>query len=326
VKPFRFLRPASLAEAVGLLAEAGPVSRAYAGGSDLLGELKEGLAPCDRVVSLATLPELTGVAPEGDGLRLGAMVTVADLVGEPLLKGPYAVLAQAAQGVATPEIRNQGTLGGNLCQRPRCLHYRSALADCRKRGGTDCPARESRFQAYLSVMGEPDCVAVHPSDLALPLLTLEAEVVLTGPAGERSLPVADFFTGPENDVTRETALAPGEVLTAVRLPPAPAGWRGVHRKERERTAGDFAVVGVAAGAVPADGALHHVRLALGGLGAAPARSAAAEAVLEGQAPTPALAERAADAALADARPLAHNGYKLHLARALICRAVETLVP
>ncbi|MBI4081901.1 MAG: FAD binding domain-containing protein [Candidatus Lambdaproteobacteria bacterium] len=324
MRPFDYVEPTALAEATRTLHEGGEAVRVLAGGTDLLGELKDGLVACERVVSLARLPGLAAIEPEGQGLRVGAMVTLAGLVEAPQLSGPYALLAQVAQGVATPEVRNQGTLGGNLCQRPRCLHYRSPAVACLKKGGSGCPARESPFQAYLSVMGEAGCVATHPSDLALPLLALGAEAWLAGPQGERRLPLDAFFSGTDGDPRRETALGAGELLTAVWLPPAPAGWRGLHRKERDRTAGDFAVAGVAVGCAVEGGTIRHARVALGGLAPAPARSSAAEAVLDGRAPSRDLAERAAQAALAAAKPLPHNAYKVRLARVLLARALEAL--
>jgi xanthine dehydrogenase YagS FAD-binding subunit len=247
MRPFEFVEPTTLAEVVRMLQTGAGQARLIAGGSDLLGELKEDVVHYERLVSLAGLAELRAVQQDEAGLRLGALVTLDALEYEPRLQGPYSILAEAARGVATPEIRRQGTLGGNLCQRPRCLYYRSALTPCLKKGGTDCPAVAGPYQDYLSIMGGHGCFIVHASDLAPPLIVLGGRVVLAGTTGERTLPLEQFFAGPERDVQRENVLAEDEVLTAVTLPPPIPHWRGTYLKARERTAGDFPLVSVALG-------------------------------------------------------------------------------
>jgi xanthine dehydrogenase YagS FAD-binding subunit len=321
VRPFAFVEPTSLDEVIRLLADGQSQSRLIAGGSDLLGELKDEVVSYERLVSLAGVEELRHIRADGGGLRLGALVTVTELEYDPRLQGPYGILAEAARSVATPEIRNQGTLGGNLCQRPRCLYYRHALTPCLKKGGADCPAVESPYQAYLSIMGGHGCYSVHASDLAPPLMALGAQVSLAGPSGVRTLPVAQFFAGPEQDIRRENVLAADEVLTAVTLPAALSGWQGTYLKARERTAGDFPVVSVAVGYALDAGLVRQARLVLGGVAPVPRRSPEAEAVLEDQQPSPALAARAASAALASAQPLSHNAFKVEIGRALVERAI-----
>ena len=321
MRPFTFVEPTSLDEVIRLLAAGQSQARLIAGGSDLLGELKDEVVSYERLVSLAGVEELRRIQEESGGLRLGALVTVAQLEYDPRLQGPYRILAEAARSVATPEIRTQGTLGGNLCQRPRCLYYRHPLTPCLKKGGEDCPARESPYQAYLSIMGGHGCYSVHASDLAPPLLALDARVSLAGPSGVRALPLEQFFAGPERDVRRENVLAADEVLTAVTLPSARPGWQGTYLKARERTAGDFPVVSVAVGYALDAGRIRQARLVLGGVAPIPWRSPAAEAVLEAQGLSPALAARAASAALADAKPLSHNGFKVEIGHALVERAV-----
>lgn len=321
MRPFSFVEPDNLQAVVALLGAGDGSTRLIAGGSDLLGELKDEVVAYDCLVSLAGLEALRQMRHEDGGLYLGALVTLAQLEHDARLQGPYRILAEAARGVATPEIRHQGTLGGNLCQRPRCLYYRHALTPCLKKGGTHCPALESPYQAYLSIMGGQGCYSVHASDLAPPLMALEARVIVAGPAGTRPLPLEAFFAGPEQDVRRENVLAHDEVVTAVLVPATASGWRGTYLKARERTAGDFPIVSVAVGYSLTDGAVRRARLVLGGVAPVPWRSSAAEAVLEGQALTPDLAARAADAALANAVPLAHNAFKLDIARALVSRAI-----
>jgi xanthine dehydrogenase YagS FAD-binding subunit len=322
LKPLTFVEPADLAGVLSELA-AGDGTAPIAGGSDLLGMLKEGTAAYTRLVSLGGLGSLRRIEARRDGgLRIGALATLSELEFSDALAGPLAVIAEAARGVATPEVRNQGTLGGNLCQRPRCLHFRHPLVSCLKKGGDSCPAAESPYQNYLAVMGGAGCHAVHPSDLAPALIALDGIAKIHGETGERDLALESFFTGPETDATHETALDAGEVLTAVEVPAAPAGWRGIYSKARERTAGDFAIVSLALGFELSGGMITGARVVLGGMAPIPSRSRAAEEVLNGQTPSDELAGRAAESALAGATPLSHNGFKLDLARALIVRGLE----
>jgi len=286
--------------------------------------LKDDVVHYERLVSLAKIKALQDLHQDEMGLHLGALVTITQLEHEPRLQGPYRILAEAARGVATPEVRNQGTLGGNLCQRPRCLYYRSALSPCLKKGGADCPAVNGPYQDYLSIMGGHGCFSVHASDLAPPLIALGGLVTLTGPAGERTLPLEQFFAGPEQDVQRENALADAEVLTAVTIPPPEISWKGTYLKARERTAGDFPLVSVAVGYALDTGVIQHARVVLGGVAPIPWRSPQAEAVLTGQTPSPELTARAAEAALVAAQPLRHNAFKLDIARALIVRAITAV--
>ncbi|HEX7928014.1 MAG TPA: FAD binding domain-containing protein, partial [bacterium] len=294
-----------------------------AGGSDLLGELKEGTARADHLISLSRIAELRDVAETPEGLRLGAGMLLVQVEREPRLTGPYRILAEAARGVATPEIRNQGTLGGNLCQRPRCFHFRSKWLDCLKRTGDACPAEHSEHQHYLSIFGGPRCFAVHASDLAPPLLTLDASLVIAGHAGERTLPLREFFAGPDADPRRENVLRADEVIRAVLLPKPPAPrWNGTYLKSRERTAGDFPIVAIAAGCDRSGGTLRHVRLVLGGVAPAPRPCPEAEAALEGQSPNEALVQRAVDLCFREATPLGSNAYKVDLGRAIVARAIR----
>jgi xanthine dehydrogenase YagS FAD-binding subunit len=322
VKPVTFVEPASLREVIEQSSASG--TRLIAGGSDLLGELKEGSVEYERLVSLTGIDALRGIQNGADGLRIGALTTLSELESSQALAGPYRILAEAARGVATPEVRNQGTLGGNLCQRPRCLHYRHALVSCLKKGGEDCPAAETPYQSYLSIFGGPGCYAVNASDLAPPLIALDATAQIEGPDGQRQVLLESFFTGPETDPTHENVLEPGEVLTGVSIPAPPPGWHGSYFKARERTAGDFPIVSLALGYELRDGRMTHVRLVLGGVAPTPRRIRDAEAVLEGQAPEDTVAAEAASAALDGATPLQHNAFKLDLAHALILRGVMRL--
>jgi xanthine dehydrogenase YagS FAD-binding subunit len=323
VRPVEFLEPANIAGVFTALTDQPGAATLLAGGSDLLGELKEGTAGYQRLISLGALDRLRGIERTAEGLRIGAMTRLVDLEYATELTVPLQILAEAARSVATPEIRNQGTLGGNLCQRPRCLHFRSALIPCLKKGGDSCPAAKSLHQAYLSVTGAAGgCYAVHASDLAPPLIALEARVSIEGPSGQRELPLRVFFNS--DDPRRENVLAADELVTAVTIPNPPTGWRGVYSKSRERTAGDFAVVSAALGYDLVDGRMQHCRVVLGGIGPAPLRSDTAEAFMTNRAPDEQVATAVAAVALSDARPLAHNAYKLDLARALLSRSILRL--
>lgn len=324
MKPFTFIEPDSLDEVIRNLTDDGGTARVIAGGSDLLGELKEGSVHYERLISLAGIASLFDIEESDEGLRLGALVTLNTLEHDMRLQGPYRMLAEAARGVATPEIRNQGTLGGNLCQRPRCLYYRHPLTPCLKKGGNDCPALESPFQAYLSILGGDGCYCVHASDLAPPLIALHAQVTIAGPRESQSIPLQQFFVGPQEDVLRENILQPGEVVTELFLPAMPEGWQGTYLKARERTAGDFPLVSVAVGFRLVDKLIQHPRVVLGGIAPTPWHSPQAEAVLQGQPATEEVAAQSAQAALAETQPLAHNGFKLDIANALMTRAIMTV--
>jgi xanthine dehydrogenase YagS FAD-binding subunit len=324
VRHVSFVEPADLAAVLSELT-AGDGIAPIAGGSDLISMLKDGTADYSRLVSLRSLHSLRHIETSADGgLRIGALVTLSQLESADALAGAFAVIAEAARGVATPEVRNQGTLGGNLCQRPRCLHFRHPQVSCLKKGGDGCPAAESPYQNYLAVMGGAGCYAVHPSDLAPALIALDAVAAIDGPAGKRRLALESFFTGPETDAARETALDAAEVVTAIEVPPAPEGWRGIYSKARERTAGDFPIVSLALGFALLGGIISGARVVMGGVAPAPLRSRAAEQVLNGRTPSDQLATRAAEVALEAATPLSHNGFKLDLARALIVRGVARL--
>ncbi len=277
----------------------------------------------EQLVSLAGIAELRECRLSQDGWHIGALVTLAELEHDVRLQGPYRMLAEAARGVAIPEIRNQGTLGGNLCQRPRCFHYRSTLILCLKKGNTMCPAIESPHQQYLSVMGGNGCFCVHASDLAPVLIAMGAQVLLVGPSGQRSMSLESFFAGPDQNVQRENILASDEMLTAVTIPVLSENWRGTFLKARERTAGDFPLVSVAAGFVVSNGTIRQARVVLGGVAPVPWRSLAAEAVLEGQMPSEEISMQAAQAAFAAAQPLTNNDYKVDIGRALVARAIQT---
>jgi xanthine dehydrogenase YagS FAD-binding subunit len=327
MKDFTLVRPRTLAEAVDLLPrEKGRRVALLAGGQDLLPELKEHLLEPERVVNLKGLPGLDRIEWGADGaLALGALVTLEDLERDARVQQALPLLAQAAASVGSPQIRAVGTVGGNLNQRPRCWYYRTEDAHCLKKGGTHCYAFSGRNR-YNAILGGGPSYIVHPSDLAPPLVALGAEVVLAGPAGERRLLLEDYYVLPRqtDDQTVETVRAPDEILVSVRVPAPAPGMRGTWLKFRERHGYDWALSAVAAVAWLDDGRVREARLVLGGVAPRPWRCEAAERLLAGRALDAAACREAAQSALADARPLSDNGYKIPLTQALIVRALTSL--
>ena len=316
MNPFQYHEPQSLDQAATLLGA--PDTHIIAGGSDLLDEVKEGIISPGQVVSLASIPGLAGIAETEGGLNIGAMTTIADVAAHPVVRTAYTALAEAAGGLATPQIRNVGTLGGNLNQRPRCWYYRHPLIPCLKKGGDRCYALVGNTK-YLCVTGGDRCYIVHPSDTAVALSVFDAAMEISGGTGSRILPIGDFFAGPGVDVTRETVLEPGEVVTRVVLPP-PAGLgadglppRSVYIKAREREAGDFALVSVAVRLAVSDGVVQQAAVALGGVAPVPYRATAVEEYLTGRAVDNVDAAHAGSLSIPDARPMTDNGYKVVMA-------------
>ena len=315
LQSFAYVKPRSLAEAVKLAAE--PGSRVHAGGTDLLGCLRDHVFGAQRVVSLAGLDELRGIAPTADGgLRLGALATIAEVAAHPVVRERFAALAQAASVVASPQLRNQGTVGGNLCQRPRCWYFRGDYA-CTRKGGDTCYAMDGENQ-YRAIFGGSSCWIVHPSDTAPALVALDAKVRLTGPKGSRTLPLEKFFVLPEDDVTKENVLEPGEVLVEVVLPAPAAGQLSGYKKVRARGSWDFAMVGLAYALVrKADNKVSAARAVLSGVAPVPWRSMNIEQAILGQRLDAKTIAKAADAAVVGARPLAQNGYKVEMVKGLV---------
>ena len=319
MQSFAYVRARSLAEAVKLAAE--PGARIHAGGSDLMGCLRDGVLEAQRLVSIGRIDELRGVAPTADGgLRLGALTTVAEVAAHAAVKEKYAALADAAGVVASPQLRNQGTIGGNLCQRPRCWYYRGDYA-CTRKGGDTCYAMDGENQ-YHAIFGGSSCWIVHPSDTAPALVALDAKVKLTGPKGTRTLPLEKFFVLPEDDVTKANVLEPGEVLAEVILPPAVAGQKSSYKKIRARGSWDFAMAGLAlAVTLRPDKKVATARVVFSGVAPIPWRSLNVEQAIIGQRLDTKTLAKAADAAVLGARPLAQNAYKIEMVKGLITEAL-----
>lgn len=292
------------------------------GGSDLLALVKERVVSPDVIVSLKRIQGFDRVSPEGSGLAIGGLITLDALGRDPAVRRQYAVLAEAAESVATPQIRNVGTLAGNLCQRPWCWYYRNGFP-CFKAGGNQCfsVAGENQFHAIFG--GGPSYI-VHPSDTAPALIALDATFRIAGPAGERSVAAADFFVLPRQNASAENVLANDEVLTSVQIPAARAGTRSVYTKVLDREAWTHAVVSAAV-VLQMDGSIcRDARVVLGGVAPIPWRLPEVERALTGQAITEETAAKAGELAIAGARPLAKNAYKLPLTKNLVRRTILDL--
>jgi xanthine dehydrogenase YagS FAD-binding subunit len=319
---FAYVRPGTLTEAVKWLS--GPGARAHAGGTDLLGCLRDEVFGAETVVSLTKLDELRGVAATSDGgLRIGALATVAEIAAHAVIKEKYAGLSQAASLVASPQLRNQGTIGGNLCQRPRCWYFRGDYA-CTRKGGELCYAIEGENQ-YHAIFGGGACWIVHPSDTAPALVALDAKFRIVGPKGSRTVPAEKFFVLPDEHAQKETVLEAGEVLTEILLPPPPAGQASAYRKVRARGSWDFAMAGIATAVVLKAGKVADARIVLSGVAPAPWRLQAVEKLVIGQKLDAKLVAKAADLAVVGAKPLAQNAYKVPLVRGIVEEALGKLI-
>jgi len=318
---FAYVRPRSLKDAITQLAT--PGARVHAGGTDLMGCLRDQVFTVERVVSISGLDELRGLSVAGDGsVRIGALTTIAEIAAHAGLKATHAALAQAASLVASPQLRNQGTLGGNLCQRPRCWYFRGEY-DCARKGGDMCYAilGDNRYHA---IFGGSGCFIVHPSDTAPALVALEAVIRIAGPNGARSVPADKFFILPSTDFTRENVLGPGEIVTEIVLPAQPRGTRGTYHKVRARGSWDFALAGAAVVATTADGKVERARIVLSGVAPAPWRVPDAEKALVGKRLNARTARSVAAASVKGAQPLSENGYKVELLRGTVEEAILAL--
>jgi xanthine dehydrogenase YagS FAD-binding subunit len=327
MRRFGWIDAVSLEGAAGLLARDAGRARVIAGGQDLLGELKDRLIEPETLVNIKSLPGLDRIEFAADGsLRLGALVTLATLAGDARVRGAFPAVAQAAGSVGSVEIRNVGTVGGNLCQRPRCWYYRSPHHRCLKKGGDVCftPMGESRYHAILG--GGPSFI-VHPSDLAPALAACDARVAIAGPQGAREMPIGEFYVLPSVRVDHETVLQPGDIVTGVTVPATAstaAGTRSAYVKFKEKDSFDFALAAVAAAVTLKGSTCTTARLVLGAVAPVPWRATAAETLLAGGPIDESTVGRAADAALKGAEPLGGNGYKVPLTHALIRRTLLDL--
>ncbi len=314
---FEYVSATTVAEA---LAQLGEGRQVKAGGIDLLDRMKEGLSSPKRIVNIRTISELDGVEIDASGLTIGPTTTLATVAAHEPLRDSYRAIADAARAAATPQIRNVATAGGNLLQRPRCWYFRERDFDCLRKGGQGCFAQDGANR-YHAIFGNDLCAMVHPSDLAVPLTAFDAVLDLTSAKGTRKVPISTFYVGPETDPTRETDLHRDELLTAIRVPAPPPGTRSAYFKQKEKESADWPLAGVAVALQISSGVVQRASVVLGAVAATPWRSKPAEAALTGRAIDEAAARRAAAAAVADAKPLAWNGYKVAVLETIIRRTI-----
>ena len=318
MRPFDYVRASG--DAAETARDLGDTVRPYAGGTDMLTRMKLGITTPERLVDIKPLDLPGGIESTDDGLALGALATLADIERHAFEPG-HALLGHAAAKAATPQLRERATLGGNLLQRPRCWYYRDPDVACWLKGGDGCPAKEGRNEQH-AIFGSGPCVAVHPSDLATCLTALEAEVTLTGADGSRTLGIDALYAEPEDDRRHETVVAADELLHSIHVPGDGAG-ASVYLKAMDRKVWAFALVGVAAVAVPADGGGRTLRLAASGVAPIPWRLTDVETALADVAPDDeAGTDAAIETGLAAAAPLSGNAYKVALLRRLVRRAVD----
>jgi xanthine dehydrogenase YagS FAD-binding subunit len=319
---FEYGRAASVGEALEAMGE---TSRPLAGGTDLVAMIKDGLAAPERLVDLKRIPGLDGVREEVDGLRVGALIRLCDLLAHPEIGGSpgLACLHEALLRTASPQLRHMATLGGNLLQRPRCVYFRNKLTHCLRKGGQRCFAFRGENK-YHAILGGGPCYICHPSDPAVALLALDASVVVAGPKGTRTVPFGEFYVLPKQDPHREARLAADELLIEVLVPAPAAGARGTYVKVAERQSWDLALVSAAVQLTLDGGTVQQARVALGGVAPVPWRAAAAETALLGKSLSAETIEEAAVAATGGARALAQNAYKIDLAQGVVRQALQSL--
>ena len=325
MKAFTNANPRDLSQAVKLAQQARSGGRNAAiagGGSDLLGMIKDHLVEPDVLIHLRGIKGLDRVTEESGGARIGGQITLDALSRHPLIRSRYAVLAEAAESVATPQIRNAGTLAGNVCQRPWCWYFRNGFP-CYKAGGNQCFSVTGENQFHTLFGGGPSFI-VHPSDTAPALVALDAKFRIVGPSGERVLPASEFFVLPKQNAARENALSNDEVLASVQIPAAAAGARSTYHKVLDREAWTHAVVSAAIVLQMDRDVCRSARIVFGGVAPVPWRVPDAERLLVGQRITADLAARVGEAALAGATPLQKNAYKVPLAKAVVRRTLTGL--
>jgi xanthine dehydrogenase YagS FAD-binding subunit len=321
---FRWAEPQSLEQATALLAAGEAKALLMSGGTDLLGRIKEGLEEPDIVIDLTAIPGLSYIKKDKEGVSIGALTTIAEVAADPMIKQDYPGLHQAASLIASPQLRNMGTVGGNLCQRPRCWYFRNSEIICRKKGGSLCYAYRGHNK-YHAIFGGGMCFIVYPSDLAPMLIALDARVTIASPRGDRTIPLTDFYALPSKNVRRENILSPDDVVREVRIPLAKKGDRSAYLKLEERETWDFALVSCAVSASLSGKSPSDLKIIMGGVAPVPWRLEKAEAALKGKKLTEALVRSAARAALEEARPLEENGYKKQLVEVAVSRTLLSFI-
>jgi xanthine dehydrogenase YagS FAD-binding subunit len=319
---FELFQPATIGDAVTLLNRYGSDAWIMAGGMDSFDWLKDRIKRPSVVIDLSQVESLRGIKALDNGLELGAGTTLTEIVRNPLVRDRFGLLAEAAELVASPQIRNQGTIGGNVSQDTRCWYYRAGWS-CYRAGGNICYAdTPTAINREHAILGADRCVAVNPSDTAPALVALDAQMVIQSAGGIRVVNAEDYFIGPDVDITRMTVLAPGELLTAIRIPSTWAGAQFYFEKVRDRNVWDFPLLNVASAARFAGGKIDKIRIVINAAAARPLRLHAVEAAVVGKPRNEQTAELAGQMAVEGAQALRYNGYKIPLMRNLVKRAIR----
>lgn len=319
---FELFQPTNVDDALGLLRQHGSSAWVLAGGLDTWDWLKDRVKRPSVVVDLGGIEALREIRTSDNGVEIGAMASLTAIAGHETVRDQYSLLAEAAGVVASPQIRNQGTLGGNVSQDTRCWYYRDGW-NCYRAGGNICYAdTPTAMNREHCITGASRCVAVNPSDTAPALIALDAEMVVVSSTGRRVVPAGEFFVGPEVDIERMTVLEPGDLLTTVRIPSTWAGAQFYFEKSRDRAVWDFALASVATAIKVSSGVISDVRVVANGIAPTPVRLTAVEDAVRGQAATAETAARAGQIAIEGVTPLAHNGYKVPLLRNLVMRSIR----
>src|SRR5471032_3295904 len=319
---FELFQPASIDDALTLLDKYGRDAWVMAGGLDTFDWLKDRTKRTNFVIDLSQVAELRGIKEANGGLEIGAATTLTDVVRHPVVREKFGLLMQAAELVASPQIRNQGTLGGNVSQDTRCWYYRGGW-NCYRAGGNICYAdTPTAVNREHAIFDANRCVAVNPSDTAPALVALDASMVIRGPKGERIVPAEEYWIGPGIDITKMNVLRPGELLTAIRIPSTMAGAQFYFEKVRDRQVWDFPLVNVASALVFSGEKIEKARLVVNAVAATPRRLKNVETAIIGKARNEETADMAGKMAVEGAQTLRHNGYKVPLMRNLVKRAIR----
>ena len=328
MKPFDYYRVTTVGQAVALLTKYQEKAAILAGGSDLLGLIKDGIeGPAMKtpkhLIDIKGIKDFAYIKEQKTGLKIGAGTTLSEIIHSDLVENKYPLVAQAAKQVAVPQIRNVATLGGNLCQRPRCWYFRGKLfSDCMRKGGATCYGQNGENQ-YHGIIGSDICCMAYTSDMAPALIALDAKAEIAGPKGTRMIPLEKFYITPDQDLTKENVMSHQEMLVAIEIPAAVQGTKSVYLKLKERQAFDFAVVSVAVRLALKGSTVTDSRVVFGGLAPFPCRSLKAESALKGKELKSAIAAACA-ASVQGAKPLSKNAYKVEATKGVLEEALSLL--
>lgn len=329
MKPFEYYKVTSVAQAISLLAKHQEKAAILAGGSDLFGIIKdrpEGpkFKMPQYLIDIKGIKDLNYIKEQKGSLKIGATTTLSKITSSNLVRDKFPLLLQAAKQVGVPQIRNVGTMGGNLCQRPRCWYFRRSLfKDCLRKGGNNCYAADGENQ-YHAITGMSGCCMVYPSDMAPTLTALNAKVEIATPKGNKMVPIEQFYVRPEKNLLRENILSSQEMVVAVEVPASAAPSRGVYLKLKERQSFDFAIVSVAVNLIIKNNVVADSRVVFGGIAPFPFRSTKTESILKGKTVKECISP-ACKAAVDGAQPLSNNGYKVDATKGILEEALSHLV-